>query len=248
MEAVQELSSSERRIVSQTDVRSWLEKRGIICSPSTEEDSPNPLEAADTTACTNGRLIRWRKDAPNGDEIGWSTIIGSFGGHVDTWATDHGWTLDGLPAATDELDDLILGRSGFDLVEFVESALAASPRFDRVRYGGLKVYDLTARDLERQIDLAIEVKRIGVGNVRHVLAMEAQRPTIESDFPNARLVLAIAGTPTIHARKLASELKIEIWDRDTLLSITPPSVIELYRAAIRRETAADRMEKITLRA
>jgi hypothetical protein len=78
--------------------------------------------------------------------------------------------------------------------------------------------------------------------------MEARRPAIESDFPNARLVLVIAGTPTNHARKRAAELGIEIWDRDTLLSIAPPSVVELYRAALRRETAADKMDKVALRA
>lgn len=173
-----------------------------------------------------GRLLRWERDD---GMAGWSTIVSPVSLHRSHWK------IVTEPVTQESLQRELLSLEPLSFTEFVEELLRADSGWSDVAWSGRDwAYDLKAID-SSGTDVFFITKRIRTATERAIREAIEKRADIHKRDDRGKVVLVIPGIVTAKAAQMASSTQVDIWDCAELLKRAPPELVELYRAAERRE-------------
>ncbi len=192
--------------------------------------APEPAEvlAALDELVRRGRLLRWNHDDGS---AGWSDIFKAHTNH-------NGWTVVTAPVDEKALQDELLELDPFAFTEFIESVLSERRDLGKVGFAGSPLFDLLYTDTAGREHYLI-TKLLRTTDARTVNEVLGQREELRSKRPDSDVIMVVPGLLTTKARELATHHGLTVWDRAELLRIAPNEIVELWRAAARREATHD---------
>jgi hypothetical protein len=193
-----------------------------------KESDPAALRGALDRLVTSGHALQWQRADGT---AGWSS---TFVAH----AAPLGWQVVTVPLTEESLQAELLELDPLGFTEFIEDVLRANADFSTVGYTLDFRFNLVATNTSGHATYFV-TKRVRTTNERRVQEALESRRALHETTPGATVILVVPGVVTAKAAALATRDKLTIWDRAKLLSITPPEVVESYRAARRRESSRD---------